>query len=276
MNVKKKSNSNDIEKDRIFQQKNICLPKIKTNLKFENSVINSYTRKRNSANECLITSDIQPRNLFIDHCNDYIKDLLKKDMFNKKKSSNKFDRIPPDTNDLANKNFDNCLSSHLSSGINDKNKTEKSFIISTKESSKVYQFNSSPYFWYYRDKTNFFPQKSYNTPPLESFKLSEPLNDSTNEKSFSNESINKSLNDSKISRRMEIAENYKNFRKNKKQQKEKKYKEKRDCNKSGLPKIKRKLTSAKLRKLAVSEKFIQEAKLTVYMPHSHSFYPLYI
>ena len=87
--------------------------------------------------------------------------------------------------------------------------------------------------------------------------------------------LNKSLNDSKNSKKKGNYEKYKNYKKNahKKDTSEKHSKNKKMNN---LPKIKINrdfLTSAKLRALEVSEKFIPEAKFTVYVPQTHSLLP---
>ena len=276
LHVKKKSIFKDtkIDQSRLLHQ-NISLPEIRTNLKVQNIKCDSFNKKSRSANECLKLANYkQPKSLLVENYSDYIKNILNRDQLNNKKSSKKINintRLPLDTNDLekikqASQKFDTgSFSQRENQVLKINDKVEKSNTIE----NKFYQSNSSPYFWYYREKTNFSPLKSYNTPRLESFKVSEPIT----EISFSQESLCKSLNDSKTNRKMEISENYKNYGKNKIKQKKLKQKQKqkkqnRD-NKTELPKIRIKLTSAKLRKLAVSEKlFMLTNSLAYHINHS--------
>jgi hypothetical protein len=159
----------------------------------------------------------------------------------------------------------------------------------------------SPYFWYYRDKSKISPDKDkdYSSPPLFSYKIYDSiekksldvpinayrnLNESkTKKKIQKNPKENLNVNkDGKNGKQSQVNDS-KNNNKNEKDQQKSKFKlsEKYTCRpenaKINLPfNVIRRLTvtSAKLRNLALSEKFIKEAKSLVYSKESHSLFPI--
>jgi hypothetical protein len=144
----------------------------------------------------------------------------------------------------------------------------------------LYNLTVSPYFWYFKDRDKFSPNKIFNKIALDSFKVTKLVDTDKrcekNIKYFSNNNNNNNNNN----RQNKFVSYYKTREKNKTQilptTKTQRLKEpnKIVLKKTNLPKIKNKpIPSAKLRSLELSEKFIQEAKLTVYNPNSHSFMP---
>jgi len=157
----------------------------------------------------------------------------------------------------------------------------------------------SPYFWYYRDKSKCSPDKDYSTPPLFSYKIHDSiekksldapinayinLNESkTKQKNQKNPKENLNVNKYGKNSKQNRVNDSKNNNKNEKDQQKSKFKlsEKYTCRpenaKINLPfNVVRRLTvtSAKLRDLALSEKFIKEAKSMVYSKESHSLFPI--
>ena len=178
--------------------------------------------------------------------------------------------------------------------INSEAKTD-----SSSQSSKTPVLQAgSPYFWYYRDKSKFSPDKDFSSPPLISNKLSDSIE-------------NKISIDAQMGRKFYDRKNKQKVQKNSqeglqvnnegKKDKRKKLNDRKKLNKDekDQPKSKPKLsqnnnmkkddvkvnipsnllrrvtvTSAKLRGLALSEKFIKEAKSMVYNKESHSLFPM--
>jgi hypothetical protein len=143
--------------------------------------------------------------------------------------------------------------------------------------SKVFQSNTSPYFWFYKEKSKFSPYKAIKRPSLDNFQL---MQYEISSNSNSNEILNKNLNDSKSStNKVNVRNNYKNYKKKKESKTvkiiPKSYEEykKYISYKLAQKHTRDYISSARLRELAVSEKFIPEAKRTIYIPHSHSLLP---
>ena len=273
-------------------KQSVLLPDISKNNQKINTECEPTIKKHNRCNEPLLSSNRSTTPLTT---NDYYKTStiikLKKNAESQAKMKKNIRRVPHDTNELA-------LERKYIDSINDDNNSQSDYYYNPKHrsqtnlidergvrlgtlESKVFQMYSSPYYWYFRDKSNFSPYKRYISPPLEFPNLSPDIScidpQANIEKKFSYENMYlKSLKDSKISRKEEIAKNYKHYadkEKNKRLEQIKRIKKKA---RNGLPeiKVKRKLTSAKLRNLSVSEKFIEEAKYTVYSPETHSFVPV--
>ena len=141
--------------------------------------------------------------------------------------------------------------------------------------SRVFQLNTSPYFWFFKEKSKFSPYKPIKRPSLDTFKLMQSQSPSHT----LNKSIIQKETDSKSSIKNDVYNNYKNYKKKKPDKKcktvPKSYEEyKKYINYKLAQNHKQNyITSARLRELAVSEKFIPEAKRTIYIPHSHSLLP---
>jgi hypothetical protein len=186
-------------------------------------------------------------------------EAIKKEILNQEKSINEYEKVKME---LSSKNPIKLFKRNSSAS-------------STTETS-LYNLNVSPYFWYFKDHDKFSPNKIFNKIALDSFKVTKLVDTyescEKNIKYLSNKSNN--------NRQNKFVNYYKTREKNKTQilppTKTQRLKEpnKIVLKKTNLPKINYKpIPSAKLRSLELSEKFIQEAKLTVYNPKSHSFLP---
>jgi hypothetical protein len=160
--------------------------------------------------------------------------------------------------------------------------------------SPIFQLNSNAYFWYYREKSKLFSNE--NSPTLLNYS---PIHERSRESQMiflRNATSERNLKEMKhrqnsydqekilIEKKLKISlkdvkekqKQLKDKNNNKKTEETDKKKSKKDKNKKlAKARVKRaSLSSAQLRDLSVSEKFIKEAKSMVYVPHTNSLFPI--
>lgn len=251
----------------------VVLPMIFANLKMSLEQESFDTKKRSNINELILSDKLS------------------------EKHENSFKKNELDLNNASPKNLLNSSPSDYQSKQLTNRDESISTVTTNSQGSKSVQIES-PYFWYYREKSKFSPYKSYSSPPLVSYSNANGSLErlSLEQRSKSDKNLDEldrtknhdqkeHLNANDANKKMEIKkrknrvnghEKTKEEKKDKKKEKNQNNRKKSIKNVENLPVInikREKLTSAKLRNLAVSEKFIKEAKTMVYMPQSHSLFP---
>ena len=181
------------------------------------------------------------------------------------------------------------LNNQRDSSLSTTNETDTSLDTSQQETT-VFQLNTNPYFWYYIEKSKFQTFLNNSSPPLLSYKAKEYFGEYSASSRFSRnlplfaqfhskekfddgeKHVNNNRKDSKNSKKKGIGKSVKTIEKD--EEEIKKPRKVKNIIKDPLMNIKRDLTSAKLRDLSISEKFIKDAKSMVYAPNSNSLFPI--